>query len=127
MKKIFLALILLTVLFSVFSASVSAIDTPWIPVNPDSRETESSTPSQEENKTDSEENIGDSATADTSKNSQSESVTATSTNAVADENSNTDASSKHSGCESVVNGYVVVLACCSAISICIIKSRKGNE
>ena len=134
MKKSIFALIAVIAFCVCFSVTALAIDTPWIPIEPDAKETQTSSPSQSTN------NDNGNNTADTDNGAAENTVgadgqttgqSAGDGNASADGNNDGNASADGntdggSGCGGVIEGYAI-LACGIAASACVIKSRKETE
>ena len=104
-----------------FAISASAIDTPWLPIEPDGADTETSSPTEEKaDTTDVEKDSGHTAEAFPSDTEDS----------IETDLRNSDTTekelSKETGCGSVFWGYAV-FACCLTASVCVIKMRKENE
>ena len=122
MKKYIVLMLTVVFICGCFSVVVSAIDTPWLPIKPDSETTEALPPSQnqESNATDAD---TDGGRATDAMPSESESNAEAEGNSVESEN---NAVTNSSGCGSVLGGYAV-LACCLTASVCVVMARKDNE
>ena len=121
MKKRVLAITVILLLCACFSISASAIDTPWIPIEPDGVTTETSSPAEENaDTTDVEEDSGHTA----------EALPSDTEDSIETDLRNSDTTekelSKETGCGSTLWGYAV-LAYCLTASVCVIKTRKENE
>ena len=119
MKKSAFVMIVALAICLCFSICASALDTPWIPIKPDTQATESVSPSVSESDITSNEN-GDHT--DTSVEGVSD------TDSGIEKNDTTaEATEKNaSGCESALNESMG-LVCILAVSVCVIRSRKENE
>lgn len=126
MKKSFIAVSFAMLLCVCFSVVAFAIDTPWLPIEPDGAKTDTSSP--DEQNSDTTDLNGDSApitdaiSSDTDTNDTQVSTEA--------ELKNSDTAEKElpkeTGCGSTLLGYTV-LACCLTALTCAIKTRKENE
>ena len=121
MKKRVLAITVILILCAYFAVSVSAIDTPWLPIEPDGADTETSSPTEEKaDTTDVEEGSGHTTDALLS---DIEGSIETELNNFDDTD---EELSKETGCGSTFGGYAV-LACCLMASVCVVMARKDNE
>ena len=122
MKKYIVLMLTVVFICGCLSVVVSAIDTPWLPIKPDSETTEALPPSQnqESNATDAD---TDGGRATDAMLSESESNAEAEGNSVESEKS---VVTNSSGCGSVLGGYAV-LACCLMASVCVVMARKDNE
>ena len=121
MKKRVLAITVILILCAYFAVSVSAIDTPWLPIEPDGADTETSSPTEEKaDTTDVEEDSGHTT----------EALPSDTEDSIETDLRNSDTTekelSKETGCGSTLWGYAV-LAYCLTASVCVIKTRKENE
>ena len=123
MKKINFACSVLLLILVMLSITVSAIDTPWLPLNPDSEIT-----TDEEVETDAE-------TADSSTESKEESTipnvnilneTNDATNQTLDSQKNSNEESKKTGCGSTIGMCTVLIVSVSVAMVCTQKARKEN-
>ena len=121
MKKRVLTITVILLLCACFAISASAIDTPWIPIEPDGDTTESSSPENE--KTDTTDVVEDSGHTTDALPSDTEGSIETDPKYV---DSTDQELSKETGCGSTLRGYAV-LACCLTASVCAIRTRKENE
>ena len=125
MKKYVTLMLTVVLVCGCFSVAVSAIDTPWLPIKPDSETTETLPPSQNE-----ENNATDTDTDGSRETETSFPESETQSNTEAERNdfveSEGEAETNSTGCGSALGGYAV-LACCLTASVCVAKARKDNE
>ena len=122
MKKYIVLMLTVVFICGCLSVVVSAIDTPWLPIKPDSETTEALPPSQnqESNATDADTDGGratDAMPSESESNAEAEGKLVDSEKSVV---------TNSSGCGSVLGGYAVLAGCLMA-SVCVVMARKDNE
>ena len=130
-KKSVLVISLILLVFVCFSMSISAINTPWIPIKPDGGTTESSSPTNEISDTTGAENAGGSL-ADVKNDEEtvgdalpSDTEVSIDTDLKISDATDEELMNK-TGCRSMLGGYAVLASCLIAL-VCVSKSGKENE
>lgn len=121
MKRIFFTIGVLLPVLMILSITASAIDTPWLPLTPDS-----TTTTEEELKSDGETTDSSIGSTDDSINSEVnilEEKNNTATQPSDSENTSDEENGK-SGCGSVIGIYTVLIALVSVATVCTQKARK---
>ena len=121
MKRIFFAIGVLLPVLMMLSITASAIDTPWLPLKPDS-----TTTTEEELKSDGETTDSSIESTDDSINSEVNILEEKNDTAAqpSDSEAIPDDENGKSGCGSVIGTYTVLIALVSVAIVCIQKARK---
>ena len=121
MTKNIIAIIVSAVLCLCLSVTAYAIDTPWLPIEPDGEKTETSSPAKENADTTDAEKDSERITDDSPSDTEG---------SIETDLKNSDVAAKElsveTGCGSMLGGYAV-LACCLTALVCVIKPRKENK